>query len=204
MIFSPKDNDDNDFFDGPDIPEEPVKPKAPEPTPDTPDYWEEESEWEHLRPIRRWRSRLFIILTIVAAIIMVFGYIWFFNPYVKEATQFGYIEELEYRGTIFKTYEGVMLPYKELHDTTRIYTRDFIFTVEKADVAARMKRFQIAGRPVRVEYKRYHSILPWRGESKVVVVAADSVDPATILPPEFAPRNNGIPVKNHRRDNEVQ
>ena len=120
MIFSPKDNDDNDFFDGPDIPEEPVKPKAPEPTPDTPDYWEEESEWEHLRPIRRWRSRLFIILTIVAAIIMVFGYIWFFNPYVKEATQFGYIEELEYRGTIFKTYEGVMLPYKELHDTTRI------------------------------------------------------------------------------------
>ncbi|MDE6770343.1 MAG: hypothetical protein K2J78_11525, partial [Muribaculaceae bacterium] len=63
MIFKPtddQDNDNNDFFDGPDIPEPVKQPKKPTYHPEDPDYWEEESEWEHLKPTNRGKMWLWI------------------------------------------------------------------------------------------------------------------------------------------------
>lgn len=183
-------DDDIDFFDGPDIPDppaEPKEPKKPEPSPESPDYWEEESEWEHLRPLRRRRTKVYALLGVVGLCLLVWLWMWLFTPYVTDATQFGYVEGIEHRGTILKSYEGELIPYRELNDTTRVYDRNFEFTAADAKVAARLKRFQFSGLPVRVTYKRYHTRMFWRGETKTVVTAADSVDPRTILPPEFAP-----------------
>lgn len=191
MLFEPKDPDKekDDFFDGPDIPEPVKEPKKPQYKPEDPDYWEEEeSEWEHLKP--RDKSRLWLWLGVAVVIIafMIACWLRYFSPYVEEATQYGYVEQVEKRGTIFKTYEGVLLPYKELTDTTRIYSRDFIFTAADRSVFRSLRDAQRDGRPVRVEYKRYHATLPWRGSSKTVITAVDSVDPSSILPPEFSPR----------------
>lgn len=187
MIFSNKENEneDLDFFDGPEIPEEPVEPKKPAPEPDNPDYWEDESEWEHLRPVGRWRLRLFASLGLALFVLAVTLVLWMFSPYVTEATQYGYVEHIEYRGNILKTYEGELIPYKEIHDTTRVMTRPFLFSTSNSKVATMLKRMQLAGRPVRVEYKVYRSLMPWRGDTKTILVSADSVDPATILPPEY-------------------
>jgi len=190
MIFEPKDNSQEraDFFDGPDIPEQPKAPKKPVYTPDDPAYWdEEESEWEHLKPRNRWKPWLLAGVAFVVVALAVACWLRYFSPYVEEAVQYGYVEHIEKRGTLFKTYEGVLLPYKELRDTTRIYSRDFIFTADGLEVARKLKKAQLGAYPVRVEYKRYHATLPWRGSSKTVVTAVDSVDPMSILPPEFAP-----------------
>ena len=111
----------------------------------------------------------------------------FLSPYVEDASQVGYVESIERRGTLFKTYEGVLLPYKEQIDTTRVYRRDFIFTAADEQTAVKLKKAMFDARPVRVEYKQYHAILPWRGASKTIVTAVDSVDPSKILPPEFMP-----------------
>ena len=192
MIFKPKYNEEEDeatdYFDGPDIPEKPKEPKKPRLTSDNPEYWEEpESEFAHLLPHhpKRIASRTFLIVGILVVLAGIAFFFRYLNPSVTDARQYGYVEIIENTGTLFHSYEGVLLPYKELHDTTRIYTHDFHFTVKDATVAARLKRLQLAGRPVRVGYKRYHATLPWRGESVNIVLAADSVDPATILPPEF-------------------
>ncbi|MDE6796037.1 MAG: hypothetical protein K2J63_12135, partial [Muribaculaceae bacterium] len=109
----------------------------------------------------------------------------FLSPYVTDASQVGYVEHIEKRGTVFKTYEGVLLPYKELLDTTRVYRRDFIFTAADEKTAVSLKQAMLDGRPVRVSYKQYHAILPWRGSSKTIVTGVDSVDASKILPPEF-------------------
>ncbi len=192
MIFKPsddeEDNDKHDYFDGPDIPEPEEQPKKPVYLPDDPDYWEEESEWEHLKPKRKWKLWLWLgcILVLIALICAV--WLRFLNPYVEDASQVGYVEHIERRGTIFKTFEGVLLPYKELIDTTRVYRRDFVFTAADEATAVRLKQAMIEARPVRVTYKQYHATLPWRGASKTIVTAVDSVDPAKILPPEFRPR----------------
>lgn len=185
MIFKPDDHDNDDFFDGPDIPEPVKKPKKPTYLPDDPAYWDEESEWEHLRP--RNKTKLWIWTGGILLIIVLMLALWlrFINPYVVDASQVGYVENIELRGTVFKTYEGVLLPYKELFDTTRLYRRDFIFTAANEKTAARLKLAMLEGRPVRVEYEQYHAILPWRGSSKTVVTAVDSVDATKILPPEF-------------------
>ncbi len=191
MLFEPKDNEKeekNDFFDGPDIEEKPKEPKKPAYKPDDPAYWDaEESEWEHLKPRRRLKPWLWGGLVMIVVALGVACWLRYFSPYLEDATQYGYVEHIEKRGTVFKTYEGVLLPYKELHDTTRIYSRDFIFTAADKQVALRLKRAQLDARPVRVTYRQYHATLPWRGSSKTVITAVDSVDPGHILPPEFAP-----------------
>ena len=192
MLFRPDDDKEekNDYFESEELPEEPGKePKKPTYKPDDPAYWDEdESEWEHLKPRRRiapwlWTAAVLLLLALIGGC-----WVRYFDPYIEDATQFGYVEHIEKRGSIFKTYEGVLIPYKELMDTTRIYSRDFIFTADNESVAARLKRAQLNAMPVRVEYKRYHATVPWRGASKIIVTSVDSVDPKKILPPEFAPK----------------
>lgn len=181
-------DDSKDYFDGPDLPDQKKEPKVPVYTPDDPRYWEQdESEFEHLRPGRRYMLWVWVAATGVALGLILTVYFRWFSPYVEGATQYGYVESLERRGTIFDTYEGVLLPYKDLMDTTRSYGGDFVFTCADGDVAVKLRRMQYANLPVRVVYRRYHATLPWRGDSRIIVERVDSVDPSRILPPEFTP-----------------
>jgi len=182
-------DDKDDYFDGPDIQDVPKPEKTPELKPEDPDYWEQtEPEFEHLRPRNRWVLWMWGALAIMAVLIITSVYLRYFSPYVAEATQYGYVEEIEKRGTVFSTYEGVLLPYKELMDTTRQYGRDFVFSVTDPAVAVELRRLQYANIPVRVGYRKYHAALPWRGESPIIVERVDTADPAKILPPEFSPK----------------
>lgn len=188
MLFEPKDEDQekNDYFESAEDPvESPKAPKEPTYKPDDPAYYDKESEWEHLKPRHKWKIWLWLTLIVVMIGLVVACWLRYFSPCVDDATQSGYVENIDKRGTVFKTYEGVLIPYKEMMDTTRIYSRDFIFTAKNDSIAAILKRAQFAGRPVRVGYRQYHATLPWRGASKTVVFAVDSVDPSKILPPEF-------------------
>lgn len=185
MIFN---DDKNDFFDGPDIQEEPQKPKGPKLKPEDPDYWEEsESEFEHLRPRKSTKFWIIVAAAGVGVGLLVALCIYLFTPYVSDGMQYGYVDDIQTRGDVFKTYEGVLIPYKEKNDTTRIYPGDVLFSVKDPDVAVSLKRLQYSNLPVRVEYKRYRVSLPWRGETKMLVVKADTADPAKILPPVFTP-----------------
>lgn len=193
MLFDNKEEDKrDDFFDNENENAQVQKPKEekkPSYKPDDPAYWEEdESEWDHLKPRSYTTFWLWAIAALVVIGLVIGCWIRFFSPYVEDASQFGYVEHIERRGTIFKTFEGTLIPYKELMDTTRIYSRDFVFSVQDDKTAAALKKAQYDARPVRIEYKKYHATVPWRGASKIVVTAIDSVSPEKILPPEFAPR----------------
>lgn len=190
MLFDSDDNDKfnekNDFFDGPDIPEAPPAPKKKIYPPDDPAFWDEdESQWEHLKPNRPMRLSLWAFIAGACLLLSIVAWFCFFSPFVQEVAQYGYVENIRKQGTLFKTYEGVILPYKELNDTSRKYTGDFVFSVTDRELFRKLRDAQKEARPVRVEYKVYHYPLPWRGESNTVVIAVDSVDPARILPPEF-------------------
>ena len=181
--------DDGDFFDGPDFLEDEKKEKKPqEPvySPDTPDYWEQdEPKFEHLKFSRK--GTFYVILTSFAVLLglIIAFYLRFCSPYIDGAVAYGYVDHIERRGTVFKTYEGTLINYKDLHDTTRLYKRDFVFTASNKGVATALKYKQQEGKPVKVDYKVYHATLPWRGASKIVITGVSDVDPKTILPPEF-------------------
>ena len=185
-------DEDRDVFDNEREEEDKEKEeKRPHYKPDQPEYWEqEESEWEHLKPRTRIPFWVWILCALVVIGLVVGCWIRFFSPYVEDATQYGYVEGIEKRGMIFKTYEGTLIPYKELMDTTRIYNRDFVFSVGDQKTAATLKQALYDHKPVRVGYKKYYATVPWRGANKIVVTSADTVDKNKILPPEFAPKNN--------------
>lgn len=183
-------DEDKDVFDN-EKPEEEKVPEEEKPhyKPEDPEYWEqEESEWDHLK--RRSRIPMWVWWLLAFAVVgLVVGcWIRYFSPYVEDATQYGYVENIENRGMIFKTYEGTLIPYKELLDTTRIYNRDFVFSVPDKKVAATIKQAMYDAKPIRVGYKKYYATVPWRGASKIIVTDADTVNPSKILPPEFAPK----------------
>ncbi|MDE6339272.1 MAG: hypothetical protein K2K97_05740 [Muribaculaceae bacterium] len=183
-------NDDSeDFFDNSEITEMPQKPKQPELKPEDPDYWEQtEPEFEHLRPNRTWVLWCWCAMVVICIALIIVAYFRYFSPYVSEATQYGYVDTLEKRGNFFNTYEGTIIPYKEIMDTTRIYKGDFVFSVKDAKLATQLRKMQYANIPVRVQYRKYHASVPWRGESRIIVFHVDTADPAKILPPDFAPR----------------
>lgn len=183
-----------DFFEQvPDDDEQPKRekaPKAPRYKPDDPRYYDgEESKWEHLKPSPYNRGPfVWISLLVVAALcILVSLYVYLFTPEVDDATEFGYVENVQKEGKMIKTYEGVILPYKQLKDTMRTYDGDFVFSAKNDSIAALLKYQQRSGLPVRVDYRVYRVRLPWRGNSKVVVTGVEPVNPSTILPLDRQP-----------------
>lgn len=182
-------DEDKDVFDNEredsDTPQEEKKPHY---KPEEPEYWEqEESEWDHLKPRTRVPFWVWLVFGLIVIGLVVGCWIRYFSPYIEDATQYGYVEGIEKRGMIFKTYEGTLIPYKELMDTTRLYNRDFVFSVGDQKTAAKLKQAMYNVKPIRITYKKYYATVPWRGASKIVVTDADTVSRDQILPPDFAP-----------------
>lgn len=180
-----EDDDKENLFNGFE-PEEPKKPKEPAYQPDDPRYWDrDEGEWDHLRPTSVGRKLIMWGIGALSVLLLVWlAWRFVFAPYAEDAVQYGYIDTVERRGDFFKTYEGTMLPYKTLHDTTRLYREDFIFSTSDK-LGAVLREYQNSGHPLRVEYRTYRFPLPWRGESKRVVVRVDTVNPDSIIPADW-------------------
>lgn len=185
MRLIPKEDntEDDDFFNTPYQPEKPKPVKQPTPSPEDPNYYDIDDEWEHLRPAsRNWKYWLWLIAGAVAAGAIFAIYVRYVAPFSTMEIQYGYVETIARRGNIFKTFEGVMIPYKAINDTIEPYTGDIIFSATDDHVAATLLRLQKANLPARVELARYHASLPWRGESRIIVTAVDTADVTKIYP----------------------
>lgn len=187
-----RDDDSDDFYDSDaeDEPEPGPKPKPVKLDPEDPDYWmDEESDFERIipKPRKIWKWWLAGILAALALIVWL--WIWFFHPYVDGAVKYGYIKSMERRGNVVKTFEGVLIPYRELGDTTPTYFEPVAFSVDGDSLAARMKGMMLECIPVRLEYEVYHTSLPWKGAESIVVTKADTADVSKILPPEYRWKN---------------
>ncbi|MDE6380862.1 MAG: hypothetical protein K2L11_10340 [Muribaculaceae bacterium] len=180
-------DEENDYYDSAAAPEPPRRPKAPKLDPEDPDYWieEEESPLSGIMtgPGKKWKWKLAAVVAFL--LLILFGWIWFFRPHTDNAVKYGYITNMERRGALIKTFEGSMIPYKELGDPDPLYFKEVRFSVKGDSLAALMKRMMLGCVPVRVEYEVYHTPLPWKGEERMIVIKADTADPRKILPPEY-------------------
>lgn len=182
-----EDDDDNDFYDSDSGPVPVVKKvKPPKLDPEDPDYWiEEESPLSGIIPNPRKKWKWWLAGSLIILAVITGCWIWYFRPYVDNAVKYGYIKSMERRGSIIKTFEGKIIPYKELGDPNPLYFEELQFSVESDSLAARMKRMMLDCVPVRIEYEKYHSPLPWKGESSFIIIKADSADVNKIIPPEY-------------------
>jgi len=118
---------------------------------------------------------------LVAAVLTIAIILRYFVPYVSEARVTGYITSVERRGLLIKTFEGEMITESSLTDTTRVYSRDFSFSVDNDSLARRLQDFQGTGRAVVVTYKRYYGMIPWRGASTCIVTDMRPADNQAIF-----------------------
>ncbi len=96
------------------------------------------------------------------------------NPYITDAQVRGYVQNVEKRGIIFKTFEGELFRKSALDDTTSVYSRDFNFSVDNDSLARVLQEYAGSRQQVTLDYRSYYGTLPWRGSSRNVV---ESVTP---------------------------
>lgn len=182
--------DTPDYFEGEDLPDV-VKEKKRKFHDDDPRRWmQPASKWEHLSFLKKWRIWGWVVAIIAFVGVCYSIWVYIFEPEGEGCVQYGYVESIERQnGKLSKSFEGVMIPYREIMDTTRIYSHDFQFSTTDPAVAAALKKMMLANVPAVVEYTRYRCSMPWRGTTRISVTGADSINPSRILPPEYQPES---------------
>ena len=138
------------------------------------------------------------VITIFTSLILVglavFVYLKFFFVYSQGVNE-GDINYFQNEGFIFKTYEGKMIQtgYNSRNSSATIQSNEFKFSVEDEEVARIIE--SNSSRQIKLHWKRYLGILPWRGNSQYVVDSVVSVLPlATPSIPNSDPFE--LPIKN--------
>lgn len=112
-----------------------------------------------------------IIPWIVAALLVAgaaFFYIKFYFVF-GEGVKAGELNQIVYKGWIWKTYEGRLIQtgFKSAQKGGNIQSNEFEFSVTDKAIADSLMR--CGGKMVELSYKEYNGALPWRGMQRYVV-----------------------------------
>ena len=135
-----------------------------------------------------------ILIIVVLALLLILGgwifihFFWTFGTGVKA----GELNQVVYKGWIWKTYEGriIMSGFRNDSKGAGLQSNSFTFSVDKhaegrkangAVYSVADSLMLCSGKSVQVKYKEFRGALPWRGLQKYVVYEILSVkDPAPI------------------------
>ncbi len=114
------------------------------------------------------KSKIISISTFVV-ILALAGFIFFKFYFVfGEGVKAGDLNQVMYKGYVFKTYEGRLIQAGlRGKGTNGMESYVFEFSVDDAAVADSLMR--CSGRTVELHYKEYLGALPWRGQQKYIV-----------------------------------
>ena len=130
-------------------------------------------------------AKIITIVSVVAAIALaVFIYFKFFFV-LGEGVKAGELNQVVYKGWIWKTYEGRLIQagFKGAKGGGSIQSNEFNFSIVDEAVADSLMR--CGGKVVELKYKEYNGALPWRGMQRYIVTEILSVrqgDTSTVIP----------------------
>lgn len=130
------------------------------------------------------KAKVISITSLVLAIALAcFIYVKFFFVF-GEGVKAGNLNQVMYKGYVFKTYEGrVILTGFKGGKTGGIQSNEFNFSVKDKAVADSLMR--CSGKEVEIHYKEYLGTLPWRGMEKYIVdeiLSVREADKTTVVP----------------------
>lgn len=123
---------------------------------------------------------LFLIIALAAFAYFKFCFVF------GEGVKAGQLNQVMYKGYVFKTYEGRLIQsgFKGAKGTNSIQSNEFNFSIVDDAVADSLMR--CSGKSVELHYKEYLGTLPWRGMEKYIVDSIISVREAdnttTVIP----------------------
>ena len=112
-----------------------------------------------------------VITSVVAVFVIavaVFCYIKFYFVF-GEGVKAGELNQIVYKGWVWKTYEGRLIQtgFNSLSERGNIQSNEFNFSVTDRAVADSLMR--CSGKLVELHYKEYNGALPWRGMQRYIV-----------------------------------
>ena len=132
------------------------------------------------------KTKIITIGTLILIIALAaFIFIRFFFVF-GEGVKAGQLNQVMYKGYVFKTYEGRLIQsgFKGAKGTNSIQSNEFNFSIVDDAVADSLMR--CSGKSVELHYKEYLGTLPWRGMEKYIVDSIISVREAdnttTVIP----------------------
>ena len=119
-------------------------------------------------------SSLIAIVLLALSGVVYFKYYYVFGEGVKA----GELNQFVLKGYLFKTYEGKMIQAgirggKASGSGAVIESYNLEFSVEDEDVAQQL--MELSGEVIKVHYKEYNGVLPWRGNTRYIVDRVVSV-----------------------------
>ena len=130
------------------------------------------------------RKSFSILGILLAVALAAFIYIRFFFVF-GEGVKAGELNQIMYKGWIWKTYEGRLIQagFRGQKGTNSIQSNEFNFSVVDKQVADSLMR--CSGKMVELHYREYKGALPWRGMQKYIVDGILSVsksEQTTVIP----------------------
>lgn len=132
------------------------------------------------------KGKIILITSLVLAVALA-AFIYFRFCFVfGEGVKAGQLNQVMYKGYVFKTYEGRLIQsgFKGQKGTNSIQSNEFNFSVVDKSVADSLMR--CSGKTVELHYKEYLGALPWRGMEKYIVDQIVSVregdNSTTVIP----------------------
>ena len=122
-----------------------------------------------------------LVIALVLAAVIGFKFYFVFGEGVKA----GQLNQVMYKGYVFKTYEGRLIQagFKGAKGSSSIQSNEFDFSIVDKGIADTLMR--CGGKMVELHYKEYLGTLPWRGMQKVIVdkiVSISDSDNSTVIP----------------------
>ena len=125
-------------------------------------------------------------ITSIILVLALAGFIWIKFYFVfGVGVKAGELNQLMYKGWIWKTYEGriIQAGFKGQKGTNAIQSNEFNFSVVDKAVADSLMR--CSGKNVELHYREYRGALPWRGMQKYIVdgiLSVEKADKSTVIP----------------------
>ena len=114
--------------------------------------------------------RKFAVLTTLIVIIIAGILFWwrFYYPFSDDGVKEGYLNKIEHKGYIFKTWEGTLMQTGlKSASSGAMQSPTFEFSIEDDRIA---KELQLSsGKRIALRYKQYFGTLPWRGHTTYIV-----------------------------------
>ena len=115
------------------------------------------------------KGKIILISSLVLAIsLAAFVYFRFYFVF-GEGVKAGQLNQVMYKGYVFKTYEGRLIQsgFRGQKGTNSIQSNEFNFSVRDKSIADSLMR--CSGKMVELHYKEFLGALPWRGVEKYIV-----------------------------------
>ncbi|MDR2949370.1 MAG: hypothetical protein ACK5KL_20515 [Dysgonomonas sp.] len=128
---------------------------------------------------------ILIILAIVVAGLLIFGYVWFYVPFSDSGVKAGILNNVKHKGIIFKTFEGELIQSGFRPGQQGLQSNEFQFSVESRELYDKL--MPLSGQNVKLHYKEYFGALPWRGYTKFIVDSIISAEPVIQNTDEIPP-----------------